>query len=339
MLLLRQFELTLTCLIFLLCASFRPPTVFEVISDLWNSSTFNPIAPASECHFDFQEATDCSYDLVAGLTPATPQRVEDIFTSMRSDLLRIISRWEQSGQGEGGRDQEDDDNEEQQEDASTYDADEEEEQGFGAEQPVLDDNVSFMTSQTSPASAIDAFPRRRANIGTLGGRPARALQSRAAFLNGRPSYLLYFWEVADTHQLLQSSLQRLSNHTRASDASQAPSTSGGSRSRQRPQEQQQTSDSQTRKSLGAIARSITDLAESNRQSNRDLINDRAQDRDHEKKLEEKRQEFEERKIHIETTSECRTRCFNRRAQLTDLARQYRRSIAEINPRDNNSKRL
>ena len=65
----------------------------------------------------------------------------------------------------------------------------------------------------------------------------------------------------------------------------------------------------------------------------------AQDRDHEKKLEEKRQEFEERKIHIETTSECRTRCFNRRAQLTDLARQYRRSIAEINPRDNNSKRL
>ena len=105
---------------------------------------------------------------------------------MRSDLLRIISRWEQSGQGEGGRDQEDDDNEEQ-EDASTYDANEEEEQGFGGEQPVLDDNVLFMTSQTSPASAIDAFPRRRANIGTLGGRPARALQSRAAFLNGRPS--------------------------------------------------------------------------------------------------------------------------------------------------------
>jgi hypothetical protein len=35
-----------------------------------------------------------------------------------------------------------------------------------------------------------------------------------------------------------------------------------------------------------------------------LINDRAQDRDHEKKLEEKRQEFEERKIHIETASEC-----------------------------------
>ena len=70
-----------------------------------------------------------------------------------------------------------------------------------------------------------------------------------------------------------------------------------------------------------------------------MINDRAQDRYHEKKLEEKRQEFEERKIHIETTSECRTRCFNRRAQLTDLARQYRRSIAEINPRDNNSKRL
>ena len=250
---------------------------------------------------------------------------------MRSDLLRIISRWEQSGQGEGGRDQEDVGDDEEQEDTITYDGDEEEEEGFGAEQPaVLDDNISFITSQTSPASAI----------GTLRGRPARALQSRAAFLNGRPSYLLYFWEVADTHQLLQSSLQRLSNHTGASDASQAPSTAGGSRtSRQRLQELQPTSDSQTRESLGAIARSITDLAESNRQSNRDLINDRAQDRDHEKQLEEKRQEFEERKIHIEKTSECRERCFNRRAQLTDLARQYRRSIAELNPRDNNSKRL
>ena len=142
---------------------------------------------------------------------------------MRSDLLRIISSWEQtSGQGEGGRDQEDVGDDEEQEDTITYDGDEEEEEGFGAEQPaVLDDNISFITSQTSPASANDTFPRRRANIGTLRGRPARALQSRAAFLNGRPSYLLYFWEVADTHQLLQSSLQRLSNHTGASDASQA----------------------------------------------------------------------------------------------------------------------
>ncbi|KAI2512413.1 hypothetical protein MHU86_2075 [Fragilaria crotonensis] len=64
----------------------RPKTVFEVISDLWNSPEFNPIAPASDCHVDY---------------------IQDIFASMRSDLLRIISRWEQSGQGEGGIDQAD----------------------------------------------------------------------------------------------------------------------------------------------------------------------------------------------------------------------------------------
>ena len=61
---------------------------------------------------------------------------------MRSDLLRIISRWEQSGQGEGGRDQEDVGDDEEQEDTITDDGDEEEEEGFGAEQPVvLDDNI------------------------------------------------------------------------------------------------------------------------------------------------------------------------------------------------------
>ena len=49
-------------------------------------------------------ATPCSHDLVAGMTPATPQKIEDTLTLMRVRVLRIISRWEQSGQGEGGTD-------------------------------------------------------------------------------------------------------------------------------------------------------------------------------------------------------------------------------------------
>ena len=60
-------------------------------------------------------------------------------------------------------------------------------------------------------------------MGGLQGRPARALDSRAAFLYGKPSYLMYFWEIADRHQLLQSSLQRLHESVGASDASTAPS--------------------------------------------------------------------------------------------------------------------
>ena len=40
-------------------------------------------------------------------------------------------------------------------------------------------------------------------LGGLQGRPAHALESTAAFLYGRPLYLLYFWEIADCYQLLQ----------------------------------------------------------------------------------------------------------------------------------------
>ena len=57
-----------------------------------------------------------------------------------------------------------------------------------------------------------------------------ALQSRAAFLRGRPSYLLYFWELADRHQLLQSALQRLNDDVAVSDASSAPSATSSATS-------------------------------------------------------------------------------------------------------------
>ena len=162
---------------------YRPKTVFEVISEMWNNRDFNPIAPSSECHTDFIDAIDCSYSNVEMLAPAAPQKIEDILVSMRSDLLRIITKWEQSGQGEGGR--EPDEERHQQDDED------------------FEDNYDTST-----------MPRQQArdNIGELAGCPARALQSRASFLNGRPSYLLYFWEVADAHQLLQSSLQRLNRY-------------------------------------------------------------------------------------------------------------------------------
>ena len=86
------------------------------------------------------------------------------------------------------------------------------------------DNESLSSSSISLGD--DDTPSRNRHrlgqhdtIGTLQGRSPRALQSRAAFLNGRPSYLLYFCEVADVHQLLQSSLQRLTSSTGAAEAS------------------------------------------------------------------------------------------------------------------------
>ena len=188
-------QLTYTCRFIssFMCTDLK--TVFKVISELCNSPDFNPVAPASECHVDFVSATVCSYEQVQELSPATPQKIQDIFASMQSDLLRIISRWEQSGQGEGGMDE------------------------------VDDENAGISLSCTSSVSEDNGGQYQHSS---LARRPARALQTRAAFLNGRPSYLLYFWEVADRHQLLQSSLKCLSNGIAACDASCAVSTAPSS---------------------------------------------------------------------------------------------------------------
>ncbi len=81
------------------------------------------------------------------------------------------------------------------------------------------------SDERSPCSDDDADDEAASGSGILGGlegRSARALDNRAAFLYGKPSYILYFWEGADQHQLLQLSLQRLDRAVGASDASNAP---------------------------------------------------------------------------------------------------------------------
>lgn len=219
---------------------------------------------------------------------------------MRSDLLRIITRWEQSGQGEGGR--------------------EAEEEGV-----TNDDASSSLTS-----SQADDDTR---NIGGLSGRPPRALQTRASFLNGRPSYLLYFWEIADTHQILQSSLQRLNNKAGASDASQAPISSasncGSSRAlRRRQQQELDAQQNASSSSLIPLVDSIKELAECQRQ----MIFERVEDRNHERHLEEQRQQSE-------GAEQSRERSFRRRAELLDLARKYRKLNAELDQNHENYRRL
>jgi hypothetical protein len=251
-----------------------------VIADLWNSPDFNPVAPPSDCHLDFHTATNCSYEEVAGLSRATPQRIEDIFTSMRSDLTRIIRRWEQSGQGEGGLDNSD-----------------EEERGS---EPRDDDATG-------------------ADFGCLGGRPACALQTRAAFLYGRPSYLLYFWEVADNHQLLSSSLQCLSNGSGAADAASAVSVAPSSSSQRRKRREREDSEHDYNNSVAMrpFVHSLQEIAASQCKSTLD----RAKDRRHERQLQND------------------TQTFRRKAELLDLARSYRKLHAELNTSDERSARL
>jgi hypothetical protein len=131
---------------------------------------------------------DCSHAAVAGVTAATADRIADLFTSMRSKLMTIIKNWEASGQGDAGMD---------------------------AEEQV-DNNADINDHEEGNDN----------HFGSLAHRPARALDSRSAFLRpGMPSYLLYYWEVAESQQLLTSCLQRLSNRASAADASSAPAVS------------------------------------------------------------------------------------------------------------------
>lgn len=142
--------------------------VFEVIAELWNDSSFNPIAPESDCHLDYQTATDCLYELVAGLLLATPQKIEDCLASMIMccESTRIMDCWERSGQGEGGRDQEEDQ----------------------VEKGDQDNNNASATSSILSGDD-DSSPCRPCNYGSLDKRPPCAFQSRSAFLYGNPMYL------------------------------------------------------------------------------------------------------------------------------------------------------
>ena len=123
---------------------------------------------------------------------------------------------------------------------------------------------------------------------------------------------MYYWEVADAHQLLQSSLRRLNNDTGACDASSAPSTaSRGSSCAQRRRQQQEDQDSLS--SFIPLVQSINELADTQRQ----LVLDRAVDTQHERQLEQQRQESQQ------GAQQPREWHLRRRAELTELARKYR----------------
>jgi uncharacterized small protein (DUF1192 family) len=153
----------------------RPETAYELIADRWNSPAFNPVTEISSCHWDFASAISCSYDKVKDIAPATPQKVKDKLTEMRTCLIRIIDMWERSGQGDGGHDEEDEENEQGASDNRVYD------------------------------------------FGELKNRSTKALDSRSSFLHNRPSYLLYLWEIFDKHDLLKTTVNRLSVDTGAVD--------------------------------------------------------------------------------------------------------------------------
>jgi hypothetical protein len=244
----------------------RPPTAFEMIADRWNDAAFNPVAPASTCHEDFETAIDCSHTKVAIFMRATPQKVEDSLSSVRVNLSRVISPWEASGQGDGGH------------------------RGEEQQETTNDDSSSL-----EDYIIIDESSNR---YGSLAGRSAEALDGRKAFLRGKPSYLLYFWELADMHQLLQTTMQRLHGDSGASDASSAPSVIGSHGTRRRRREDHEESEGPAEDIL-SLSQSLRYLADSE--------NDRA---------------------HLLAHREDQRQVRHHVAELQDQARDYRRMYAE-----------
>jgi hypothetical protein len=183
----------------------QEPTAWEMIANRWNDVTFNPFTRVSDCHSDFAVSIDCSYAAVSTLTPATAIKVENILTGWRATLHHIIELWERSGQGDGGH------------------------HGEGVNHGDVDVDDDDDEDNVPKVIQFGA-----AEFGSLHDHPAYALSTRASFLNNpekkikRPSYLLYFWEVADEFQFLHSTLQQIAAHSSAADAKSAPSSTNGS---------------------------------------------------------------------------------------------------------------
>ena len=80
----------------------RPLTCYEMLAVLWNDSTFNPETSTNDMHEAFARPILLSYSQVAHMIPATAEICKEKLTSMLVSMARIISKWERSGQGDGG---------------------------------------------------------------------------------------------------------------------------------------------------------------------------------------------------------------------------------------------
>jgi hypothetical protein len=72
-----------------------------------NNPSFNPFTPVSVWHVDFIVEIDCGFHTVEHNAPADARKVQDYLTTFCSDFIKIISKWERSGNNDGGIDMHD----------------------------------------------------------------------------------------------------------------------------------------------------------------------------------------------------------------------------------------
>jgi hypothetical protein len=165
----------------------REKTVWELVSEKWNSVEYSAETICiGHLHTDFSDSKTIPHSNVESMMVATPEKCEQKFQSMMSELNKRIEKWERSGQGEGGEQAYDD-----------------------------DDDGDGEVENRVPSSE---------GYGSLKDRSQGALDKVHAFFEYNQSYLIYLWYVMDCYGLLGSSLQRLNEDSAATNgASGVPS--------------------------------------------------------------------------------------------------------------------
>lgn len=164
----------------------RAENAYEMIASRWNSNTFNPQTMISNSHYDFQQEQDIGFKACSDFSRANAIKVKDKLARMKNDLTVIIQKWERSGQGDGGFEEEKDDE---------------------------DDDPEI--------NQVGDDPQEKFDWGRSKGRRG-AFDCRESFLGHYPSYLLYFWDVLDQTDLFNTTMNRLSDETGASSPNEVP---------------------------------------------------------------------------------------------------------------------
>lgn len=158
-------------------AAAKAANVWQMVAEKWNDPLFLPVtSPKADLHSDFALPIAIAYDTVATLQPATAEKVEEKWSQMNLSLRRGIQKWERSGQGDGG---------------------------------FEEDDAEFEMGLVESEEEEESDDDEGARFGSLKKRSRRALDNRRNFFDGKSSYLLYMWEMLCEHGLIQSSMQQL----------------------------------------------------------------------------------------------------------------------------------
>ncbi len=69
----------------------RAATIWELLASLWNDPEFSPVTEhVEDLHSEFTYPISIPHGRVSTLTPATPDKVQEIFSIMTVTLQRII---------------------------------------------------------------------------------------------------------------------------------------------------------------------------------------------------------------------------------------------------------